>query len=530
MIITFGGINIIPKTKQSWRDKQENVDKIMNNYKIFTITLIGIAISQIISTYHVYMANIQLADQVQYLQANGYFVVPNILVLPQLQSFDTAFIGGLFFTGTIGLGIISISLFISWFWINITQKKKIFLFIIFLQWILSIYYANMNGLSEFSLYLGIMLPLLFAIILVMSEKSIQFIPNPKLFWCLPIIFMFIVGFGTGRSVSFLSIRDYLLLPNGLGYQLNDLYYRYTLYPGEIIKPFALKQQKTCFIYAQRNDAKRYIKAVERKCILYDYLPVSDEKMADLVLKIEPPQILFQVEKNTVVKADVMIFLRETKSIFTQFSEQTDVNDFFRMCILLSLVLCVPILLYIIMMHGLLGLFYLMRIPAFVCQWLVVGIMFVLIGMVILQMPETFSQNASQKDWQHALKNAYHQKDWRKAVVLLQENHFTQTRDNYQLALKWLHQTNHPVLKYWLIRFLSDSKISTDKAIFLNYLSDPNINVVCQALYALGRQRDRNLIPPIQTFVKDCPHWYLQMYAYRALKRLGWRNYPHVENK
>jgi len=502
----------------------------MNNYRIFSITLIGLAISQIISTYHVYMANLQLANQIKYLQTSGYFFIPNVHVLPQLESLNTAFIGGLFFTGTIGLGIISLSLFVLWFWKNIAQKNKSFFIIILFQWILAIYFANINGLSVFTLYLGMMLPLLSAIIIIIPKTSKKLVPNPKLFWCLPILFMFIVGFGAGRSVSFLSIRDYLLLPNELGRQLNDLYYRYTLYPGEIIKPFALKQQKTCWISAEKNDAKRYIKAVERKCILYDYLPVSEKNMASVELKIAPPHILFQIKERTFVKADIMDFLRETKTFFTQFSEQTDVNNFFRMCILLSLVVCAPILLYILIMQGLFSLFSFMRMPDFVCQWLVVGIMFVLIGLIILQMPENFDKNASQKDWQHALKSAYHQKDWRQAVVLFKSNQFTQTRGDHQLALKWLDQTNHPVLKYWLIRFLSDSKISTDNTIFFNHLSDPDVNVVCQALYALGRQRDRNLISPIKRFVKDCHHWYVQMYAYRALKRLGWRNYPQIEKE
>lgn len=502
----------------------------MNNYRIFPITLIGLAISQIISTYHVYMANLQLANQIQCLQASGYFVIPNVHVLPQLESLDIAFIGGLFFTGSIGLGIIILALFVSWFWVNIAQKNKLFLIIILFQWLLAIYFANINGLSVFTFYLGIMLPLLSAIIIIIPKTSKKLVPNPKLFWCLPILFMCIVGFGAGRSVSFLSIRDYLLLPNELGHQLNDLYYRYTLYPGEIIKPFALKQQKTCYISAEKNEAKRYIKAVERKCILYDYLPVSENNMASIVLKIAPPHILFQIKEHTVVKTDIMDFLREAKSIFTQFSEQTDVNDFFRVCILLSLVLCAPILLYILIMQGLFGFFGFMRIPAFVCQFLVVGIMFVLIGLIILQMPVNFDKNASQKDWQQALKSAYHQKDWRQAVVLLKSNTFTQTRGDHQLALKWLEQTNHPVLKYWLIRFLSDSKIATDNTIFLNYLSDPDVNVACQALFALGRQRDRNLIPPIKRFAKDCHHWYVQMYAYRALKRLGWRNYPQIEKE
>jgi hypothetical protein len=470
------------------------------------------------------MSNIELANQIQYLKDNNYLIVPNLHVLPQLQSLFTAFIGGLFFTGTIGLGIISITLFVTWFWIHITQKNMIFFIMLLLQWAIAIYYANSNGYCAFTLYLCIMLPALFVInILISKKKSIQLIPNPKLFWSLPVLFMLFICYSTDRSVSFLSIRDYLLLSNDLGHCLNDLYYRYTLYPGEVIKPFALKQQKTCYIHLEKNGAKRYINAVERKCILYDYLPIPDPKKANVILNIDPPHIYFQKRGRTVVKSDIMHFLRDTKSVLSDFSTKTDVNDFFRMCILLSLVISAPILIYLIIMRALFGLVCFTRIPAIVSQWLVVGIMCIWIGLVILQLPQKFPENATQKDWQSAFTKAYQKLDWRQAVILLRSTQLTRTQNEHQLALKWLHQTEHPVLKYWLIRYLCESKFSIDNNVFLKYLSDPNVNVICQALYALGQQHDRTLFSSIKAFIADCPHWYVQMYAYRSLKRLGWRN-------
>jgi hypothetical protein len=500
----------------------------VNYFKLLLTTIIGICISQIIATFHVYLANLQLANQIQYLHANGYLIVPNLHVLPHLQSLNTAFVGGLFFSGTIGLGIISITLFVSWFWVNITQKSKLFLLIILSQWIIAIYFANKNGWSVFTLYLCIMLPLLTGIHAIIPAKRK---PSPRystLFWSFPIIFMIIAGYSTGRSISFLSIRDYLLLSNKTGSYLNELYYRYTLYPGEIIKPFALKQQKTCYIQTDINNAKRYIKGVQRKCIRYDYLVVPDKEKADVVLKIDPPNIFFQLNDKTVLHTSIMDYLRETKKVFLDFSSQTDVNNFFRMCILLSLVVSAPILIYILMMQGLFVLVCLTRIPTFLGQCLVVGMMCIWIGQMILQIPPDFSKKATQNEWHNAFHTAYQQLDWRQAVVLLKSHHFSITREDHQLALKWLKQTDFPVLKYWLIRFLSGATISTDKDIFLNFLTDPNMNVVCQALYASGKQRDRKQISLIKDFIQNNPNWYAQMYAYRALKRLGWRNYPQLE--
>jgi len=499
-------------------------ERIVKHFRIFLITLIGILISQVIATTHVYLANNQLANQIQYLKVNGYLIVPNLHVLPQLNSFMTAFIGGLFFTGTIGLGIISISLLISWFWINKTQNKILFLVTIFFQGIISIYCANRNGWCVFTLYLVLMLPLLTLICFIIPQNKKSSLANPKLFWSLPIIFMMIAGYTTGRSVSFITIRDYLLLSNDYGHYLNDLYYQYTLYPGEVIKPISLKQQKTCFIHTDSHDKAPYLKTIERKCILYDYLLIPDPKMADVVLHIQPPNIFFQIDDRTVLQTEIFNFLRDTKSVFSDFSAQTDSNDFFRMCILLSLTISAPILIYIILMQGLFGFFYLMKIPTFVCQWLVIIITCGCIGLIIHQLPKELSNHATEKNDSNEFQKAYQQKDWRKAVVALKSKPLTEAHKKHVMALQWLNQTDNPILKYWLIRFLSNSNTSINSDVYLKFLSDPNVNVVCQALYALGRQRDRKLIPRIIDFIQDCPHWYVQMYAYRSLKRLGWRNF------
>jgi Aspartyl aminopeptidase len=95
--------------------------------------------------------------------------------------------------------------FCAWFWIKVTQKSSVFLIILFAQWLIAIYYANINGWSAFTLYLCIMLPVLAPINAKIPDTSSTLIPNPKLFWSVPVIFMIITGLCTSRSVSF---REY----------------------------------------------------------------------------------------------------------------------------------------------------------------------------------------------------------------------------------------------------------------------------------------------------------------------------------
>jgi HEAT repeat protein len=42
-----------------------------------------------------------------------------------------------------------------------------------------------------------------------------------------------------------------------------------------------------------------------------------------------------------------------------------------------------------------------------------------------------------------------------------------------------------------------------------------------ALESLGQRRERAAIGPILEFVKRSHEWYEQMYAYQALRALGW---------
>jgi HEAT repeat protein len=53
------------------------------------------------------------------------------------------------------------------------------------------------------------------------------------------------------------------------------------------------------------------------------------------------------------------------------------------------------------------------------------------------------------------------------------------------------------------------------------LDDPHINVRTQALEALAQRKDRAASGQILKHLKTSPEWYDQLYAYRALRALGW---------
>jgi len=77
-------------------------------------------------------------------------------------------------------------------------------------------------------------------------------------------------------------------------------------------------------------------------------------------------------------------------------------------------------------------------------------------------------------------------------------------------------------RYWLAKsFSSSSHSQKSYQLILRLLDDPQPNVVCMAMYSLGKQHQSNAESEIIRRIKTYDHWYVQWYAYKALKRLGW---------
>ena len=58
-------------------------------------------------------------------------------------------------------------------------------------------------------------------------------------------------------------------------------------------------------------------------------------------------------------------------------------------------------------------------------------------------------------------------------------------------------------------------------VVLELLNDSNVNVVSMAYLALAQRGDAQAIREILNKIKVSDNWYSQMYAYRALRALGW---------
>ena len=81
---------------------------------------------------------------------------------------------------------------------------------------------------------------------------------------------------------------------------------------------------------------------------------------------------------------------------------------------------------------------------------------------------------------------------------------------------------HPQERYWLVAALAVSRSQESSIELLKLLEDKNTNVRSMAFQSLGLQNHRQAIKPILEKIKISHDWYAQLYAYKALRSLGWQ--------
>jgi hypothetical protein len=115
--------------------------------------------------------------------------------------------------------------------------------------------------------------------------------------------------------------------------------------------------------------------------------------------------------------------------------------------------------------------------------------------------------------------------WTERVAALRQIHQRKLEIDQYNGYRKLLTSPLVVERYWLARALAVSRTDRTYRDLLGLLSDTHPNVVCQALYALGRRGRKDAVRGVMTLVRACDHWYVQWYAYRALRSLGWRQTP-----
>ena len=481
------------------------------------ILFIGLLMAQILATIQVYLSNLDLYATVSTVTAAGYLTIPNQQVMGGLQNFTPAFFGGLFFTFTIGAGITLASMAAVWIWGRIFRRSKFILFFFLSAWVGALLLVNIHGFCLIpTLYFLLIPPVLFKLTAKQeSNWDSRSSRIRKLVHLIPIPLLALIWFTQFDSAMFLDLRDNLLLSNLLGRKFSDFYYTYTLYPAEAFKSL---DQKTIKTWALENTQTRSINLnLQNRLTANGYLLLPDTAKVDLKIIQKADNLEFRSGERMIFQIPLNQFLSNSQKILQKFSQRIDRNATFRQFTFLSLLIGFPVLIYMILHAVLYTLFFLFLNRK--AAALTASIMCLLIGSIVLVY---FQLNRSGNINFKELSQALESENWQTRVAALKTIQQEKLEIADYRAYPRLLKSRVPQERYWLLKTLAFSRRSGTYDDLLTFLNDNNTNVRCMAFYSLGRRQNPSAIKPILERIKISDNWYSQMYAYNALRSLGWK--------
>ena len=479
--------------------------------------MLGLIISQALSTLHVYMSNIELCRITTAISQAGYLAIPNQQVVNNLKAIGPAFFGGLFFTFTAGACLTIFSFASVWIWDRIFSRNKVFLILPLALWLGSLVAANSHGfnLTATSYFLFIP-PVVFAVSLKwLPDQSEQ---KMRLKIIIPVISFTILALLFSNLINldmFLSIRDNFLLSNPVGRKVNNFYYDYSLYPAQVFKSLDQKILRTCDL--SLIDDEQLAKRIENELLIHDYLIIGKELPVDLKIVKTEAGLVLKNKNKTILQTTLKMFFRNPKKLLRKFSEKNDKHIFFRRFTFFSLLFLSSVTLYC----SLYVPFYLISrfFIGSTSSSIVAGILCCIIGLALL-FPSRF-EKAKHINTAN-LAEALESDDWHQRVAALKVVLHKRIEIGDFPAHTRMLMSPHIPERYWLARAMSVSRDPNTYNKLLELLDDPQFNVVCMAIYALGKRGDRKAISEIYKMINRSDNWYNQWYAYRALRNLGWK--------
>ena len=492
-------------------------DDFMNRRHFATPALLsGLITAQMIAAIQVYLSNTELHRTLEIVRGQGYLPVPNAQAMPTLMNLAPAFWGGLFFTLTIGAGLSLASLAAARVWDLFFQRSRIFLGICIISWLGISIGMNLRGFNPLtSAYFLLIPPLVFRVALSGSSSSGPQKPGRHLLITVAPVFLLAVLWLPHLDRNFFGdFRDRLLLSNRFGQKINRFYYDYTLYAAEAVKSLDQKTIKTCRLEGmyQRDEAAN----LKKNLILYDYLPVDGPGVADLRITKAGEGLILSHTGKPRMRLTTKDFLSRTAPVLKEFSRKTDRLAAFRSVLFLSLLLGLPIVLYLFLLDLFrFGFGFFLGTGA---AWTAAALICVFLGAGLLGLFRLYSGEVNDRPAATRALRSGNPSDRVAALKWIAQNgleiHDFATYDR-------LRSSSHISERYWLVRSLGSSRQERAYGELLKFLDDPHLNVACMAFYALGKRGDRRAVPVILQKFRDARHWYLQWYAYQALKTLGW---------
>lgn len=483
---------------------------------IFKALLSGLFTAQIIATIQVYLSNTGLYSAFTVMREAGYLVVPNQHAVHHLKEFTPAFFGGLFFTLTVGAGLCFLTLVAVWTWDSIFSRSRIFFAFLLLPWIGCLLWVNFHGFCPAATSYFILVPVVVftAALKWMPAQTRQQTRLGEFAYVIPLLLLALLWLPRAGGDLFLDIRDNLLLSNSFGTKISDFYYRYTLYPAEAFKSLDQKILRTCRLEGIKNSPA---KLLEKKLIDHDYLNIRGYPKADLEITEESGMLVFKNGGKTILRIVRGDFLAAPGDILREFSIKSDRYSSFRNFTFFCLLTGFPLILYITLyalFYFVLCIFMDSKKSSFTASILCFAIGALILSSLYLAGKKT--TDACN------LSVAMESRRWQERVAALKVVEQKRMEIGDFRAYKKMLESPYVPERYWLAKAMSKSRKPETYSELLAMLNDPSRNVVCMALYALGVRKDPDATGEIIKKIEASGDWYSQQYAYRALRKLGWK--------
>jgi hypothetical protein len=477
----------------------------------------GLVVAQIIGTLQVYLSNVELYAKMEAISAARFLAIPNQQVMPHLQEIESAICGGLFFTLSVGAGISLFSFAAAWVWLRFSSRNTLLLLLLIAIWVGLLLFINLQGIILLpTLYALFIPPLVFMITLkLMSADHDTLLATKYMIHVVPIFILVGLWFTQYDRYLFLDLRDYLLLSNPVTKKISDFYYSYTLYSAEAFKSQSQKLLKT--VRSKDSNNRPLSGSVEKALIHYDYLPVDHIKQTDLFINKENETLSFFHHGRKILQTSVQDFLTDTSKMLNQFSLKNDRYVNFRQITFLSLLFGYPLLLYIlshaifwVVLELFVGSRKAMAMASIICFIISVGLL------IQFHMAR---RHSFEKD---NINRSLHSERWQTRVAALRAIHEDDMEIGNYINTFDAMKSPHIPERYWLAKALAKSRKPDTHGLLLSLVEDPNPNVVSAAFSALAQRQDRRAVKTIIKKIKISKNWYSQVYAYKALRALGWK--------
>ena len=489
-------------------------------FSLFKAVLTGLAVAQLLAMVQVYWSNLRLFQDVSALSRSGYLSIPTLESLKAVKTIGPAVFGGLFFTLSTGAGLTLATIAAVWLWHNLASRNRPLSILLLIIWAVGLLMINANGFNLFGSLYFVLVPASVTLIYLpcLPQRPDRKEILARLLPLYPLLFLAVIWGAHADNRLFVNIRDFLLLSNPVGKSINDFYYRYTLYPAEAFKSLDQKLQRP--IRMAEIQPAALGRRVESQLRYRDYLVVGNNEPVELRIEQARDHLDWLYNDTRILSVTPQSFFSNPNEVFAQYSRQTDRSAFLRTITFFGILFAFPILLYA-GLYGLLWLLTRLFLPPSGARFLS-SILCLLIGIVLLV--PVYQGNRRPVNAEN-LATALEANDWRDRVAALKLIEKLQLEiANYPSYEKSMASRHLPE-RYWLAHALGLSRGNRAIDDLITLLDDPQPNVVCQALYAIGRrggEKKSEIIDTILEKIRSTNNWYIQRYAYLALRSLGWR--------